>query len=138
MAELLNLKMHFAIIPTYAGILAFIYLGLTLRTIMSRGTTKIAIGAGGNRHLERRVRAHGNFSEYVPIILILLTFLELRGAPGSLLHVLGAVLILARLSHAYGISQEPENFKFRIAGMIPTMTILAISAGVNIYYSIVG
>jgi uncharacterized membrane protein YecN with MAPEG domain len=37
---------------------------------------------------------------------------------------LGALLLICRISHAYGISQINENFRFRIFGM--AMTFAAI------------
>jgi len=45
-----------------------------------------------------------------------------------LVHGLGLVLLLARLSHAYGVSQARENFRFRVFGMVGTFAVLVVSA----------
>jgi uncharacterized membrane protein YecN with MAPEG domain len=48
------------------------------------------------------MRRHGNFVEYVPMMMIMLGALELNGASPMLLHGLGVGLITARLLHAIG------------------------------------
>ena len=62
----------------------------------------------------------GNFTEYVPMALILFTFVEMQGWPRWLVHGLCLVLLAARLLHAYGIAQEPEDIRLRVAGMATT------------------
>ena len=74
------------------------------------------------------MRVHANFSEYVPLSLLLIYLVEASGAHPVLVHALGAVLLVARLSHAYGVSQAKENFKFRVFGMASTFSVLLISA----------
>ena len=59
-----------------AGILGLIYLGLTLRIIILRNKLGAAFGAGKNDELEISIRVHGNFSEYVPLCLLLIYFTE--------------------------------------------------------------
>ena len=84
----------------------------------------MAIGPGGEPVLLKAVRAHGNFAEYVPIALLLMIFTELRTDGTLLIHVLGALLLVGRLTHAYGISQLKENYRFRVAGMALTFTVI--------------
>jgi len=43
-------------------------------------------------------------------------------------HLLGALLLAGRAVHAYGVSQEKENFRYRIAGMMTTFGVLVGSA----------
>jgi uncharacterized membrane protein YecN with MAPEG domain len=45
-----------------------------------------------------------------------------------LLHGLGLLLLVGRLSHAYGVSQERENFRFRVSGMMATFATLTVAA----------
>jgi uncharacterized membrane protein YecN with MAPEG domain len=47
------------------------------------------------------VRAHGNAAEWVPLGIIGLLMLELRGAPPFWLHVLGGSLLAMRLGHTF-------------------------------------
>lgn len=128
--------MSLNIVPIYAGLLALVYLTLTIRTVLARRKYSISLGHKAEPQLMRNVRAHGNFSEYVPILLILIALLELRDFSPLLIHIFGAVLVVSRISHAYGISNVKENFAFRIAGMVPTMLLLLITGLINLYLAV--
>lgn len=112
------------IVPWYAALLALLFVVLAVRVIGSRRSERITIGAGRSAALERRIRVHANFAEYVPFTLLLLSMAELRGASPVLLHLLCLVLLAGRLSHAWGVSQDPEDFRFRTAGMGSTFAVL--------------
>ena len=77
----------------YAAILAFLYLGLTLLVIRGRWKFKIGLGDGGNREMERMIRAHGNFAEFVPFALLLLFMLDYSGFSPVMIHILGIMLV---------------------------------------------
>ena len=64
---------------TIAGAAAILHVWLSLRVSRLRRPLKIGVGDGGNEALLRRMRAHGNFAENMPIFLILLGLLELAG-----------------------------------------------------------
>ncbi|NNC55212.1 MAG: hypothetical protein HKO07_05785, partial [Pseudomonadales bacterium] len=49
----------------YAGLLSILLLVLSYRVVQIR-RQGIALGDGGDLTLQRRIRAHGNFTEYVP------------------------------------------------------------------------
>jgi len=115
-------------LPRYASILALLFVALSVRTLRLRHSLKIGIGDAGNTRMLRAMRVHSNFAEYVPLSLILLYFIEVQGAWPILVHALGLCLMIGRLSHAYGVSQERENYNFRIAGMALTFTVLVSSA----------
>ena len=83
--------------------------------------------------LQRRIRVQGNFTEYVPMALILFMFVELQGWPRWLVHGLCLLLLAARLVHAYGISQEPEDIRFRATGMATTALLLLAAAALLLY-----
>ena len=116
------------IVPVYAAILALIFVALSLRVIAMRRLSKLPLGFQGDVILERRVRVQGNFSEYVPLALLLMTFVEMRGTAPLLLHAMGALLIAGRLAHAYGVSQIHESFAFRVTGMALTFTAILVAA----------
>ncbi len=121
--------------PLYAGLLALLYLVLSYRIIVLRGQG-ISLGDGGNPQLLRRIRAHGNFSEYVPFILMMIGILELSHLPMIILHVLGITLVIARLLHAYALSFS-ESFKFgRFWGTALTFLLLLACALLCIYQSL--
>ena len=74
------------------------------------------------------MRVHANFAEYVPFALLLMALAENLGVWTWLIHVMGITLLAGRLSHAYGVSQQPEVFKFRIVGMAATLTVIGSAA----------
>jgi uncharacterized membrane protein YecN with MAPEG domain len=111
----------------YAGLLAFYFLWLATRVIKARRVHRVALGTP-HRLVERAVRAHGNFAEYVPFALLLMALCEINGLPDWALHVFGVVLLAGRVLHAHGIGQEPENFRWRVLGMSLTFTVLGAAA----------
>ena len=116
------------VVPTYAALLAFLYIALAVRVMRARGTHRIALGTGGAAPLERRIRVHANFSEYVPFALLVLLMAELRGIRPVVLHLLSTCLLAGRLLHAFGVSQARENLRYRVAGMVLTFTALGGAA----------
>ena len=76
----------------------------------------------------RAMRVHANFAEYVPLSLFLIYLVEASGVNLLIVHALGVALVVARLSHAYGVSQVRENFKFRVFGMASTFSVMLVSA----------
>ena len=112
----------------YASILALMFVGLSIRTLGMRRRLKIAIGDAGNPAMLRAMRVHSNFAEYVPLSLLLILLAAGSGAHSMLLHFLGLTLLAGRISHAYGVSQSRENYRFRVAGMALTFTSLITSS----------
>jgi len=112
----------------YAAILALLFGALSVRTLLLRRRLRVAVGDGGDARLLRAVRVHANFAEYVPLCLLLVAFCEAQGASTVWLHAVLAGLLLARLSHAYGVSQVDEPAGFRVFGVALTLTVLFISA----------
>ncbi len=112
------------IVPIYAAVLALLFVGLSARIFRMRQRHRSALGDAGAPALVRAVRTHGNFAEFVPLGLILFSFVEVGGAAPMLVHGLGLSLLLGRSSHAYGVSQINERYRFRVFGM--TLTILSI------------
>lgn len=121
------------ITPLYAALLAFLFVFLSVRTIRLRIKHKIGVGDGGNSYLLRAMRVHANFSEYVPLSLLLIFFVEHSGAASYLIHTLGAALVFSRCLHAYGVSQVREQLKLRTTAILINFAIILVSAGLLIY-----
>jgi uncharacterized protein len=119
--------MQISIVPFYAVLLATLFIFLSARVIRTRRQEKVAIGDGNSPRLQRAIRVHANFSEYVPLALILVTFAEIQKFPPLIIHALCLMLITGRMSHAYGVSQQKEDFRFRVAGMALTFMTISIS-----------
>lgn len=117
----------------YAGLLALVFLVLSARVVLMRGAGGPSLGDGGNPVMLRRIRAHANFAEYVPLILIMMGFLEASGLPRTVVHGLGATLLVARLLHGYALSFT-ASFKFgRMVGAALTFLLL-LAGGVLCVY----
>jgi uncharacterized membrane protein YecN with MAPEG domain len=116
------------ILPAYASMLAFLFVYLSIRTIRARRSLGIGLGHEENPVMLRAMRVHANFAEYVPFALLLVFLVESSAARPLLVHALGATLVVARLSHAFGVSREPENYRFRVFGMALTFTVILVSA----------
>lgn len=114
--------------PLYAGLMALWFLVLSFRVVGRRRGHKINLGDGGDPVMQRLIRAHGNFSEYVPLILLLIALLEIGGStPYWLLHVLGITLVVARLLHGYALSFSEHFFVGRFVGTVLTFTLLLVT-----------
>ncbi|HEV7265526.1 MAG TPA: MAPEG family protein [Falsiroseomonas sp.] len=111
----------------YGGVLALYFVWLATRVIKARRQYRVALGSS-HRLVERVVRAHGNFAEYVPFALLLLALCEINGLPDWALHALGLMLVAGRITHGTGIAQEPENFRWRVAGTSLTFTVIGVAA----------
>ncbi|HEU4708176.1 MAG TPA: MAPEG family protein [Methylophilaceae bacterium] len=116
------------IVPMYAALLALLFLLLSKRVINTRRKVRVAVGDGGNAELTRAIAVHNNFAQYVPLALLLLAFMELQRAQPMLLHVLGIILLLARVIHAYGVSQMQEPFRLRTVAVGMTFGVIATAS----------
>ncbi|AXR07125.1 MAPEG family protein [Salinimonas sediminis] len=117
----------------YASLLGLCYLYLSIVVISVRRREQISLGTGDNPELERLNRAHGNFSEYVPITLILLACLESLGAFTWVLHVGASALLFGRVIHAYGLRHHTGTSWQRVAGMLLTFGAMLFLAAANLY-----
>ena len=116
------------ITPVYTAILILVFIGLSVRTLRLRRRLGIPLGDRGNEEMSRAMRVHANFAEYVPIALFGIFMFELSGGGAALTHLLGAALVIGRISHAYGVSRSPEDYRYRVFGMALTFTVLAVAA----------
>ena len=119
-----------------ASVLAINFVQLSLAVIGLRRKNKVSLGSGGQEDLERAIRAHGNFAEYVPIGLILLGTLELNAAPWWVVSIAGVAIIIGRLIHAKGINTPPPDFKKRVLGMKLTFGTLIALAILNVGWAL--
>jgi len=108
---------------TIAGAAALVNFWLALRISRTRAASKTWMGDGGDPGLIARMRAHANFTEYTPIILILIGAIELSRGTTTWLWIVGAVYILGRLAHGLGMDGG-RLVKLRSVGAISTMLIL--------------
>src|SRR3546814_14177313 len=106
--------------PLYAGLLGLWFFVLCMRVVVVRGQLGINLGDGGNETMNRRIRGHANFVEYVPLCLLLIAILELSHFSIYLIHSLGLALLLGRILHCYAFSftkYSKLDRKSRVQGM---------------------
>ncbi len=128
--------MSLTITALYASLAGLFLLVLSFRVVRWRRKLSVGLGDGGQESLLRAQRAQANFIEYVPIALILLAAAESQGLSGWMLQATGAVLVLARLLHAWGLNQSSGRSFGRYWGTLLTwLVILALSLA-NIFASI--
>ncbi len=121
------------VLPLYAAIFGLFYIFLSYRTINLRRKNRRSLGDGGDAALNRAIRVHGNFAEYVPLALVLLFLLESQAYSRVLVHVFASLLLAGRLIHAYGVSQLKEKLIFRMVGMILTFISIGLTSLVLLY-----
>ena len=123
--------MAILMLAPYAGILALLYIALAVSVVRLRYRHRVALGTGDHEPLVRAIRAHANFSEYVPLALLLLYFVAELGISPLLIHALAALLLIGRILHAYSLLvHEPRKGGwpvFRTAGMVCSFTVLGIT-----------
>lgn len=109
---------------TIAGAAALINVWLGWRVSQVRIADKVLTGDGGNQRLICRMRAHANFTEYTPFVLVLIALIELARGSSLLLWGIGGVYLFARIAHAFGMEQAYPS-RLRMIGTIVTLLTLA-------------
>lgn len=108
----------------YAALAALLVIVLVLRVVIRRRSAKVGIGDGGDHELMRRVRAHANAAETLPIGLLLLMLVELNQTQPLVVHLFGITLIVGRVLHAWGLTRFAGTSPGRLIGML--LTLLAM------------
>jgi len=118
--------MNLFLTPIFISILSLFYLFLAMRIGYMRGSPVMKLFFKMDKEispekLNRNVRAHGNFSEYVPLYFLLLLVSELTEA-SSYDYMLVASLIFTygRIAHAICFAFFDYNPFLRISGMLTT------------------
>src|SRR5438445_8505823 len=120
-----------SITALYLAILALLYVVLGLQVSRLRRGNRVLFGDGDNRELRSAIRAHANFAEYVPIIVLMVALLEMSGTPALRVHLLMGTLLLARLLHPLGMYVGPRTLQFqicRVGGISLTLLVLVSAA----------
>lgn len=125
--------MQVPITAFYAGLLALISVVLGFQVGLMRLSTGVSILHGTDMVLATKIRRHANFTEGVPLALLLLCIIELNGSGPGLLHGLGAVLVVARIVHPLGLHHDQLRSPLRGIGSGATTLVTIIAALVAIW-----
>ena len=108
----------------YTSLLALLFVGLSFNVIKRRFSEKVGLGDGGSSTLTKAIRIHGNFSEYIPLALILMAVFEINGGSNLWLHVSGTTLLIGRIMHALGLTKSHTTSLPRALGTISTYIVI--------------
>jgi uncharacterized protein len=111
----------------FAGLCALMQCLLTALVIARRVQAGVSLMDGGDALLTRRIRAHANFVETVPMALLLMLLLELGGLAATWLWLLGIALLTGRVLHACGLLMSSMAWG-RFSGMVLTLVVLSFEA----------
>lgn len=114
----------FEIVGLYVALNSLLLAILTYRVGTVRLKEKIYLGSDDNFHLQKRIRAQGNYTEFAPIALIGLFMLASLNALPIVLHLFGAGFLIGRILHAMGMDTKNALGKGRKIGMIATILTL--------------
>jgi len=109
---------------TIAAGAALVNLWLMIRCGQARTKESVSVGDGGNEFVIRRMRAHANFVESAPFVLILLAALEATAGTSNWLWGVGILYIVGRLAHGLGMDGGALG-KGRMVGTLISMLTLA-------------
>ncbi|WP_417611538.1 MAPEG family protein [Parasphingorhabdus sp.] len=115
---------------TVAGIAALINIWLMVRVGQVRTSEKISIGDGGNEKVIRRMRAHSNYIESAPFIILLVAAIELASTTSPVwLWIVSGLYLLGRVAHGVGM----DDGKFGKGRMIGTIVTMLTLLGLGLY-----
>ena len=112
------------ITPLFAAIFGLMYMALSFNIVRYRLSNRISLGSGDNRDLERAIRTHANFIEYVPLALLLMWFVETLTLSADVAFWLGLILLIARVFHTFGMLYPKKLMLLRQLGAIATFAVI--------------
>ncbi|QDZ06126.1 MAPEG family protein [Sphingomonas panacisoli] len=110
-----------------AAAAGLINIWLAVRVTQVRSKNNVWLGDGGSEAVVARTRAHTNFVEYAPFVLILIALIELARGPSLWLWGLGIAFTLARLCHGIGMDPTAPRILRRIGAITTLVVLLALS-----------
>jgi uncharacterized protein len=127
--------MSLPITLTIAAGAALVNIWLMIRCGQARTKGGVSVGDGGDEFLIRRMRAHANFIESAPIVLVLIGALEATGGTSNWLWYVGIAYIFGRLAHGLGMDGGTFGRGRMIGTLISMLTLvgLAVMALISVY-----
>jgi uncharacterized protein len=115
---------------TIAGAAALINIWLMIRVGQVRGSEKVSVGDGGNEKVIRRMRAHSNYIESAPFVVLLVAAIELASTTSpTWLWIVSGLYLLGRVAHGVGM----DNGKFGKGRMVGTIITMLTLLGLGVY-----
>jgi uncharacterized protein len=108
----------------YAALLGLLLIALSATVVLARRRFRVRIGDGNEEGMRQAMRVQANFTEYVPLAVVLLIVAEITGLPIMAVHAAGIVLVASRLIHAWGLSHSPGLTFGRFYGTAGTWIVI--------------
>ncbi|MGB8818172.1 MAG: MAPEG family protein [Rhizobiaceae bacterium] len=118
--------MSLSITTLYALPLIVLFFPLWISVSSVRAKLNCAIGDNGDKNLLLVIRRHGNFIEWAPFVLVLMVLAEAQGAGAMWLHAAGALLLIGRLAHPFGLKIDNAAHPLRYVGNGTNLLSVAI------------
>lgn len=110
----------------FAAVFAVALVALSLPVSLRRIKVGVSVGDSADEPLRQRIRAQGNFTEYVPLGVIALGLVEAHATPAWIVVSIGGALAFGRVLHATGMLRA--SAPLRGFGMIFTYLALLAAA----------
>jgi len=117
----------------FAALLSILIIVLAYKVVAFRRDKKVGIGDAGDTNGILAIRTHANALEYIPMLLILMGIYEINGGSPMVLYIIGSLLVVARLMHAFGLSKSAGVSIGRFYGTALTWILTVTLSGFNIY-----
>lgn len=109
----------------YTGLLGLLLIALSVNVVLARRRYRVRLGVGTEEGMQQAVRVHANFTEYVPLAVVLLVLCEmLADLPTVAVHAAGIVLVTSRVMHAWGLARSPGTTFGRFYGTAGTWLVI--------------
>jgi len=122
------------ITPLLAAVFGLMYIVLSISVVRIRIGQKISLGTKDNAELDKAVRIHANFAEYLPLCLLLFWFIETITFNSRLVFWLGSILLVARVAHVLGMRDPKSLLILRKFGVVATFSVILVSCGYLLWW----
>lgn len=110
-----------------AAAAAILAIWLMIRVGQVRTSEKVSVGDGGNEKVIRRMRAHANFVESAPFVVLLIAAIELAEKGGAWLPYVAGVYFIGRILHGFGMEGGSLGWGRGVGTLITMLVLLGLA-----------
>ena len=110
-----------------AAAAAILAIWLMIRVGQVRSAEKVFVGDDGNERVTRRMRAHANFVESAPFVVLLIGVIELAGKGQPWLAYVAGAYFIGRILHAFGMEGSSLQWGRFVGTIITLLTLLGLA-----------
>ena len=110
-----------------AAAAAILAIWLMIRVGQVRSAEKVFVGDDGNERVTRRMRAHANFVESAPFVVLLIGVIELAGKGQPWLAYVAGAYFIGRILHAFGMEGGSLQWGRFVGTIITLLTLLGLA-----------